>query len=330
MAKLYLESWAPGFGSPVEADQSLPPSEVDVDPTVEVNGAWEPLPGLDDGARSIAFVDGIRRIDARLTLFDDDDPANGPIPGVCASYAVGATVWHREAIPYSTFEHVVVRRLAVLGRGRIEQVPHVPGLDYLTEATEGEDDAQLTAHVQTRMRQAEGACATDLAREGHFVVADGPINEFAPHHVIGYVKTHHRSYLAPPEAACVGRLQPGERTPLFRINPLGKFQRYSWYVRLATVPFGHAWSGVVRCESAFALGREEARVIADRTAAILPLVAPPLHIDPRAPQNLVPIAALEKHLRHQLGDAALVERALRAALHAQTTLPVPRPEATRR
>ncbi|GMU40772.1 MAG: hypothetical protein AMXMBFR23_16380 [Chloroflexota bacterium] len=319
MARLYLESWAPGFGSPVEADQSLPPSEVEVDPTVEVEGAWEPLPGLDDGVPSIAFVDGVRRIDARLTLFEDDEQASLPIPGLCASYAVGATVWRRGERPISTFERITVRRLAVLGRGRSERVPPARGLGYVTESTEGEDDDQLTAHVQTRMRQEEATCAAALAGEGHFVVADGPINEFAPLEVVGYVKTHHRSYLAPPEAACVAALQPGQRTPLFRINPRARFERYSWYVRLATVPFGHAWSGVVRCESAFALGREAARTVADRTAAILPLVAPPLHIDPRAPQNLVPIAALEKHLRHQMGDAALVERALRAALHQHDT-----------
>lgn len=319
MARLYLESWAPGFGSPVEADQSLPPSEVEVDPTVEVEGAWEPLPGLDDGVPSIAFVDGVRRIDARLTLFEDG-AATLPVPGICASYAVGATLWRRGERPVSTFERVTVRRLAVLGRGRAEHVPQVRGMDYVTESTEGEDDDQLAAHVQTRMRQEEGTCAADLARAGHFVVADGPINEFAPQVVIGYVKTHHRTYLGPAEAACVAALRPGERTPLFRINPRARFQRYSWYVRLATVPFGHAWSGVVRCESAFALGREAARTVADRTAAILPQVAPPLHIDPRAPQNLVPIAALEKHLRHQLGDAALVERALRAALHQHETI----------
>jgi hypothetical protein len=40
------------------------------------------------------------------------------------------------------------------------------------------------------------------------------------------------------------------------------------------------------------------------------------HIEPRAPQNLVPIAALERDLRHRLGDAGLVLRALRSAVAA--------------
>jgi hypothetical protein len=57
-------------------------------------------------------------------------------------------------------------------------------------------------------------------------------------------------------------------------------------------------------------------MIADRCAAVLPTVGSEPHIDPRAPQNLVPIAALERHLRHLLGDAGLVLRSLRSALAA--------------
>jgi hypothetical protein len=55
--------------------------------------------------------------------------------------------------------------------------------------------------------------------------------------------------------------------------------------------------------------------LADRTAAVLPLVASEPHLDPRAPQNLVPIAALERQLRHRMGDRGLVYRALREAVH---------------
>ena len=56
------------------------------------------------------------------------------------------------------------------------------------------------------------------------------------------------------------------------------------------------------------------RTIADRTAAILPIVASEPHIDPRAPQNLVPIGALERELRHRMGDPGFVYRALRYAV----------------
>ena len=51
------------------------------------------MPGHDDGLPQMAFVDGVRRIDARLTV---DDPQEGPVSGVCGSFAVGATIWDRE------------------------------------------------------------------------------------------------------------------------------------------------------------------------------------------------------------------------------------------
>ena len=47
---------------------------------------------------------------------------------------------------------------------------------------------------------------------------------------------------------------------------------------------------------------------------MLPGVGSEPHIEPRAPQNLVPIAALERDLRHRLGDAGLCLRALRSAV----------------
>jgi hypothetical protein len=54
-------------------------------------------------------------------------------------------------------------------------------------------------------------------------------------------------------------------------------------------------------------------VLANRTAALLPRFRSEPHIDPRAPQNLVPIGALERQLRARLGDRDLIYRALRAA-----------------
>jgi len=102
---------------------------------------------------------------------------------------------------------------------------------------------------------------------------------------------------------------------LFTIGE-GRYRRYSWYVRLAERGGGHSWSGIARCEASAGLGVEAVAGIGDRSAAVLPLVASEGHIDPRAPQNLIPIAALEKDLRHGMGDAGLVLRALRTALGA--------------
>ncbi len=51
-------------------------------------------------------------------------------------------------------------------------------------------------------------------------------------------------------------------------------------------------------------------------SAVLPRFASEPHKEPRAPQNLVPIAGLEHRLRHRLGDPLVLERALRVAAAA--------------
>ena len=122
--------------------------------------------------------------------------------------------------------------------------------------------------------------------------------------------------LTPATSPIVGRLRAGQRTPLFLIGKGGAYPRYSWYQRLADLDGGHSWTGVVRAEVSSHLDLETARVVANRTAAVLPQVASEPHIDPTAPQNLVPIAALERELRRRLGDPGFVYRALRSAVSA--------------
>jgi hypothetical protein len=52
---------------------------------------------------------------------------------------------------------------------------------------------------------------------------------------------------------------------------------------------------------------------------VLPVFASQPGRDPRAPQNLYPVGALETQLRHRLGDAQLVRRAIEAHLLEETT-----------
>lgn len=305
MVRIVVEGWAPEYGAPLDPDEALAPAEGSVDPNVEVDD-WAPIEGADDGVERIVFVDGVRRIDARLAL---DDPVRGPVPGLCGTFAVGAVVWDRPARS-SSVTAVRIQRWAVLAGGRDETLPPValdPGYD--TVACASEDPANLIHELHTRMRREEGLVAASLTEEG-FVVADGPLNDLTAHPMVGYVKSHRVTYLPPERNAVVGQLAAGQRTPLFTI---ADYKRYSWYLRLAVIKGGHAWSGVVRLEASGQLPLLNVRAIADRTASVLPLVASEPHLDPRAPQNLVPIAALEKDLRHRMGDPGLVYRALREA-----------------
>ncbi len=312
MGELYVETWAPEYGNPFEADVDLAdPGKVD--DTVEVAGGWDPIDGHDDGVGAVAFVDGVRRVDARLTL---DEPG-GPISGICGTYAVGAARWDRTA-PRTEITRVRVERLAVFGQGRATPVPVAgPQIAYRTESVPDTDPAILVQHFHGAMRKAEAVLSEELAQEGCFVVADGPINDLSATEKVGFVKTHRAPYLTPERAAVVARLRAGQRTPLFLIGKDGPYPRYSWYQRLADLPGGHSWTGVVRGEVSSHLDLVTARRIAGRTAAILPGVASEPQVEPRAPQNLVPIAALERQLRRHMGDPGFVNRALRSAVTRQ-------------
>jgi hypothetical protein len=309
--RVHVESWDPAYGTPISPDDGLAPSESEVDADVETT-VWDPVPGEDDGVDEVWLVDGIRRVEARLTV-DTADESTPPVSGICGSHAVGAVRWDRVA-RRSEVTAVAVQRLAVVGGGHLVAVPPIAGLAYRSMSVAGTDPTELVTRFHGSMRTAEARLTADLADAGHFVVADGPVNDTRPRDVVGFIKTHRVAYLSGTPATIIGRLEPGYRSPLFLLGASGSFPRYSWYQRLAEGPPGHRWYGIVRCEVAAAIGLERAVVLADRTAALLPRLAAPAHTDPRAPQNLVPIGALERHLRRELGDQALTYRALRTAL----------------
>ena len=119
----------------------------------------------------------------------------------------------------------------------------------------------------------------------------------------------------------MSRLGAGERTPVFRLAT--RWERYSWYARLPALvnaadqsaPLAladqSAWHGIVRGEAGSHLEAGEAIDLADRmTATVRRYASSPIK-DPRAPQNLVPVGALERLLRHRLGDRELLLRGLR-------------------
>jgi hypothetical protein len=131
------------------------------------------------------------------------------------------------------------------------------------------------------------------------------------------IKRQSRSYLDPPRAKVLGQLAAGERSPIFKLGEQ-RLERYSWYLRLAEQRvIDGTMAGIVRLEVAARDGLDAALHLAELTSAALPRFAPRPGRDPRAPQNLFPISALESVLRHRLGDAALVRRALEVQIYQE-------------
>ena len=155
------------------------------------------------------------------------------------------------------------------------------------------------------------------AATADLVVSDGPLTYFASGPAIGLIKRQFRAYLDGEHAQVLGRLQVGQRTPIFKFGQQ-RLERYSWYLCLAPRrAIDGAMAGLVRLEVLTSDGIDHARELASLTGAALPRFAPTPGRDPRAPQNLYPVSALESRLRHRLGDPALIRRALETAIHAE-------------
>lgn len=309
---LAIEAWSPEFGAPVEGAQNEPPS-AQVDAGAELpEPEWRPLDAGEDAwtPAHIDFVDGVRRIDARVWITGADGDAR---LGICASFAAGVVRCDGKA---------VIRAIKA-GRGffALAGVPDLPtpAGTYRACPVAEDDIQQLVNGVQERMGQLEVEVAASDPGEG-LTVMDGPLRgrQRIPA-AIGYIKSHRVQYLSRDPRAVVARLAPGQRTPLFLIQT--KWTRYSWYLRLSEAE-GHPWAGIVRCEAWSESALEKVKKIADATAAALPRFASESHKDDRAPQNLYPIAGLERELRHRLGGHAMVYRALQRSV-AATSPPDP-------
>jgi hypothetical protein len=177
---------------------------------------------------------------------------------------------------------------------------------------------KLREALTTAMRQSEAQVAEALSGEDGLILADGNLTFFSgSSSVVGVIKTIHKMYLSPKRAAILGRLQPGERTPLFRIVSGRKNDGYSvltCYLRLIQPqPIELPFAGLVRLEVKASL-KERAVELLEQAAVKVFTLASRAPKDPRAPQNLIPIGGLERQLRHRLGDPQLVLRGIKQKL----------------
>jgi hypothetical protein len=171
------------------------------------------------------------------------------------------------------------------------------------------------------MRQGEGGLAATVLDDARseLVISDGPLTYFASGPLVGMVKRQTRPYLDAERARILPRLAVGERSPLFHVGERS-LERYCWYLRLAAGRvIDSAIAGIVRLEVAARDGVDRALEIAELTCAALPRFATPSGRDPRAPQQLYPVAARETALRRRLGDAMLIRRAIEVQLLEEVT-----------
>ncbi len=310
--KFEVEAWSPEYG--ISGDESqLDDHKEPVDLDIEVPAdQWLPIetPAL-DSVRRVVFVDGVRRIDARIWIHDGSSSRQG----VCASVAAGAVACTAEKA--TIVETQVFRGFYSAPSDAAENIETKHGdYMYVPCVSDRPEDIYLGIHDQmtsletTLMVEPEDGAAGKESSPSDFLVFDGPLRGRNIPNSLGYVKTQHVQYLPDSHQPILSKLAAGERTPLFHIA--GRFDRYSWYLRLPAA-MSHPLAGIVRCEVAANGSVDEAARLAAEASATLPRYASEPHKDARAPQNLYPIAGLENQLRHRLGDPLVLERALRNA-----------------
>ena len=304
-----LDPWQVDYGTELPLDDVEPGPEEAAVLDIELPAAeWRPVtPGEVPTPSRLVFVDGVRRIEARLIVRRGE----GLCHGAFGSYAVGAVSIADGA---ASCGQPRVERLVVIGSGESLPAPVsvLRGLMYRPVSTLDTDPDASLRSIQEQMRLAEERLGKELANaDDTLVIVDGPLTFEEPVRgaAVGYIKRIFKLYLPREHLGLLARLKAGERTPLFALRSSRRFVRFSWFVRLAHPHLGDSeLAGIARLEVSETVGAEAARRLADATAALLPRFVPRRWRDPRSPQNLLPIGALEGSLRRHLGDARLIRR----------------------
>ena len=328
-----VDGWDPGYGASLELEGQLEQSTATVEVDVELPASqWRPLgpAGREPLPDALLFVDGVRRIEARVWIDSEvtgEGPATEATEALCASYAAGVVCCCDQGA------HLVATELR---RGLFSVAAHASDISthagsykahhVTSRAASVPVMVALSQSLQRRLAETEVIAAVDartavaghaMAGPGDLLIVDGPLRgrQHLPR-VLGYIKSHPPPHLPQDLNAVVAALAPGQRTPVFLMGTT--WDRHSWYLRLPGAP-GSPWAGVVRLECPADLPAAEVTRLANLSQRCLVRFASAEYKDSRAPQNLYPIAGLERELRRRLGDPRLLYRALREASHPRPT-----------
>ena len=243
-----VDPWDPGYGLAFSEDLdggALEESSAELNLDLEIPAAqWRPinpdptprLPG------TVLFLDGVRRIDARVWVHGRNSQ---PVPGIAASFAAGLVCCDGAA------------RVAdvIVERGLFTAAPDATDIitrsaRYPARLANGPALDQLSLALQQRLGNAEVQLALTFRAQqpagDDLLIVDGPLRGRTHlDRTVGDIKPHHASYLPAEQAAVVAALTPGQRTPAFTMGT--SWRRNSWYLQLPATP-GVPWSGVVRLE----------------------------------------------------------------------------------
>ena len=265
---------------------------------------------LEEGL-TIAFVDGVRRIDYTAYVFDEANQRS--YEGIFATIGAGAIFLKPKSL--NLLEDALCEqriRKVFLVNGYVEKSALGP-LDYEVVSIESTD---LSLSLLKLLREEEAKVAMEVSkkRKPDLIVCDGTLNHKLKNiGCVGFVKTIKKLFINRDQTHLLHSLRKGQRTPIVKVHyqteveQEEKLEKYTWYVKLSD---REGLGALSRVEMFKEEDFQKVRRIADLTAAILPTFASSPFQDVRSPQNLLPIKMLENILRRHLGTPDMARKRL--------------------
>jgi hypothetical protein len=186
MMRFQVDPWDPAYGTATDPDEmDGGPDDVQLDTELPIQ-RWQPIrPRVGELPDAVVFIDGVRRIEARVWVADDhviSGPDPDPVLGVCASWAAGAV---RCSFGHAEVVAVDVCRGLFAPSDRLVDVETRHGT-YRAIRTASSQPEQLWLAVQGQMAHAERRvteAAVPAASGVHgsdLVVRDGPLSSESP------------------------------------------------------------------------------------------------------------------------------------------------------
>jgi hypothetical protein len=272
----------------------------------------------------VVFIDGVRRTEFRVSIFEGNTFVG---EGIFISIGSGALLvdFTTPRVEYKLL-HSTVKRFFITNV-RKEDIP--PFWRFDTDGQEVRFETiysplgDISAYANYVMKKLEVETLKRISDKNTFVVMDGPVKlkKFLDN-VVYLVKDSHYYYIEGFEEILF-RLRRGERTPAFlfeeSVNSITekgirelKISKAGCYVKLLE-PYGglnfeNPFWGIARLEVP-SDGKKENLVKTLKVASSIAcrFANHPLR-DSRAPQNLTTIAHLEKELRRRLGKYEIIRR----------------------